>query len=180
MKDLIIPSAIVGAIFLVILLGVGFWVLTRGGTQDSRVTEAQQQAESLINSMDTTTQTNTQPEGESYEITPGLIAQDVTMGTGEPVIAGQTVLVKYTGMLTDGTVFDASERHAETVNGFSFQLGAGGVIKGWDLGVAGMKPGGVRMLTIAPELAYGDRDLGAIPPNSTLVFKVEMIGPVNQ
>jgi FKBP-type peptidyl-prolyl cis-trans isomerase len=58
-------------------------------------------------------------------------------------------------------------------------LGGGQVIKGWDLGVVGMKPGGVRMLTIAPDLAYGARAIGSIPANSTLTFKVEMIGPVN-
>ena len=104
----------------------------------------------------------------------GLRIEDLTVGTGAEVIAGAIVSVHYTGRLTDGTKFDSSvDRGAP----FSFQLGAGHVIKGWDDGVVGMKVGGTRRLTIPPELAYGDRDVGGglIPPNSTLIFEVELL-----
>ncbi|MDP3975023.1 MAG: FKBP-type peptidyl-prolyl cis-trans isomerase [Candidatus Jorgensenbacteria bacterium] len=104
----------------------------------------------------------------------GLKIEDVVVGTGAEAVAGKTVTVHYSGTLTNGTKFDASyDRGAP----FSFLLGAEQVIKGWDEGVAGMKVGGKRTLTIPPELAYGDRDIGGglIPPNSALIFEVELI-----
>ena len=182
MKDTIIPAAIVGILFVIILLGAGVWVFTHG-SNDAQVTAAQQQAADMLQNMDNnqTATGETQPAGESYEITPGLLAQDVQEGSGEPVKAGQTVAVKYEGKLQDGTVFDASDRHPDENGGFTFPLGGGMVIKGWDLGVAGMKPGGVRILTVSPELGYGAQGAGGvIPPNATLTFRVELIGPVNQ
>lgn len=103
-----------------------------------------------------------------------LEIEDQIVGEGEEAIAGQTVEVHYTGWLTDGTKFDSSLDRDQT---FSFKLGAGQVIAGWDQGVAGMKIGGARKLTIPPEMGYGDRGAGGvIPPNATLVFKVELIG----
>jgi FKBP-type peptidyl-prolyl cis-trans isomerase len=88
--------------------------------------------------------------------------------------AGQTVSVHYTGCLTDGTKFDSSVDRGQP---FSFTLGRGEVIKGWDEGVAKMKVGDKAKLTIPPEKAYGDQGFpGAIPPNSTLVFEVELLG----
>ena len=104
----------------------------------------------------------------------GLEIEDQIVGDGEDAIAGQTVEVHYTGWLTDGTKFDSSHDRDQT---FSFKLGAGQVIAGWDQGVAGMKIGGARKLTIPPEMGYGERGAGGvIPPNATLVFKVELIG----
>jgi FKBP-type peptidyl-prolyl cis-trans isomerase FkpA len=104
----------------------------------------------------------------------GLEIEDQIVGDGEEAIAGQTVEVHYTGWLTDGTKFDSSHDRNET---FSFKLGGGQVIAGWDQGVAGMKVGGARKLTIPPEMGYGERGAGGvIPPNATLVFKVELIG----
>ena len=104
----------------------------------------------------------------------GLEIEDQIVGDGEEAVAGQTVEVHYTGWLTDGTKFDSSHDRNET---FSFKLGGGQVIAGWDQGVAGMKVGGARKLTIPPEMGYGERGAGGvIPPNATLVFKVELIG----
>jgi len=103
-----------------------------------------------------------------------LEIEDQIVGDGEEAVAGQTVEVHYTGWLTDGTKFDSSHDRDQT---FSFKLGGGQVIAGWDQGVAGMKIGGARKLTIPPELGYGERGAGGvIPPNATLVFKVELIG----
>ena len=104
----------------------------------------------------------------------GLEIEDQIVGDGEEAVAGQTVEVHYTGWLTDGAKFDSSHDRNET---FSFKLGGGEVIAGWDQGVAGMKIGGARKLTIPPEMGYGERGAGGvIPPNATLVFKVELIG----
>lgn len=104
----------------------------------------------------------------------GLEIEDQIIGDGDEAAAGQTVEVHYTGWLTDGTKFDSSHDREQT---FNFKLGAGQVISGWDQGVAGMKIGGARKLTIPPELGYGERGAGGvIPPNATLVFKVELIG----
>lgn len=103
----------------------------------------------------------------------GLIYDDVTVGSGDAAAIGQTVSVHYTGWLTDGTKFDSSKDRNEP---FEFPLGAGYVIRGWDEGVQGMRVGGVRKLTIPPELGYGARGAGGvIPPNATLVFEVELL-----
>ncbi len=103
-----------------------------------------------------------------------LEIEDQIVGEGEEAVAGQTVEVHYTGWLTDGTKFDSSHDRNQT---FSFKLGGGQVIAGWDQGVAGMKIGGTRKLTIPAELGYGERGAGGvIPPGATLIFKVELIG----
>lgn len=104
----------------------------------------------------------------------GLQYQVLKEGNGPVAKAGQTVSVHYTGWLTDGTKFDSSVDRGQP---FQFQLGAGQVIKGWDEGVAGMKVGEKRKLTIPPGLGYGARGAGGvIPPNATLVFDVELLG----
>ena len=104
----------------------------------------------------------------------GLRLNDLEMGTGDEVTFGQIVDVHYRGTLINGNEFDNSYDRGET---FSFQVGAGSVIKGWDEGLQGMKIGGRRQLIIPPSLGYGSRGAGAsIPPDSTLVFEVELIG----
>jgi FKBP-type peptidyl-prolyl cis-trans isomerase len=101
-----------------------------------------------------------------------LQVEDIKVGTGAVAVAGKTVTAHYTGTLTDGTKFDSSKDRGRP---FSFRLGAGQVIRGWDEGVVGMREGGVRKLTVPPHMGYGDRAAGRIPPNSTLVFEIELI-----
>ncbi|MCW7462538.1 FKBP-type peptidyl-prolyl cis-trans isomerase [Leptospira limi] len=101
-----------------------------------------------------------------------LLIQDTKQGLGREAIRGTTVVVHYTGKLTNGKVFDSSVDRGEP---FSFQLGQGQVIQGWERGIVGMKEGGKRKLTIPPKFGYGDRAVGPIPANSTLVFDVELI-----
>ncbi|MCU7892334.1 MAG: FKBP-type peptidyl-prolyl cis-trans isomerase [Candidatus Thiodiazotropha sp. (ex Ustalcina ferruginea)] len=103
----------------------------------------------------------------------GLKYEDLNEGPGSRATAGQQVSVHYTGWLADGDKFDSSVDRNQP---FDFTLGKGMVIQGWDEGVAGMKVGGKRRLTIPPQLGYGDRGAGGvIPPNATLVFDVELL-----
>jgi FKBP-type peptidyl-prolyl cis-trans isomerase len=102
-----------------------------------------------------------------------LIIEDLVVGNGATAQAGQSVVVHYTGWLTNGQKFDSS---VDRNDPFDFRLGAGQVIPGGDQGVAGMQVGGKRKLTIPPNLAYGSRGAGGvIPPNATLVFEVELL-----
>jgi len=112
--------------------------------------------------------------GKPTKTADGLQYWDIKVGTGATATKGQRVTVNYTGWLTNGKKFDSSVGKAP----FPFRLGAGEVIKGWDEGVAGMKVGGKRQLRIPPDLAYGAQGVGGglIPPNSTLVFDVELLG----
>jgi peptidylprolyl isomerase len=115
----------------------------------------------------------TQPETKKMVKTDsGLQYVDEVEGTGAAPQSGQTVTVHYTGTLTDGTKFDSSRDRGEP---FKFKIGVGQVIKGWDEGVGTMKVGGRRQLTIPPDLGYGTRGIGPIPPNSTLLFDVELL-----
>ena len=112
-------------------------------------------------------------EGKVITTKSGLKYQDLKEGTGPEAKKGDMVTVHYTGWLKNGKKFDSS---LDRKMPFSFKLGAGRVIKGWDEGVAGMKTGGKRKLIIPPDLAYGDRGAGkVIPPNAELTFEVELL-----
>ncbi|MBX4199091.1 FKBP-type peptidyl-prolyl cis-trans isomerase [Candidatus Parcubacteria bacterium] len=109
-------------------------------------------------------QVNTQPTG--------VKTTDTVVGSGAIAAPGDTVTVHYVGTLTDGKVFDSSHDRGQPI---VFVLGTGQVIKGWDQGVVGMKVGGKRRLTIAPDFGYGAQAVGPIPGNSTLIFDVELL-----
>ena len=144
-----------------VVAAAGFWMLR---SPDGAVNDAAN-PQILTISMD---------ESIPQNVRDRFLVEQLQEGTGEEATAGKMVSVHYTGTLTDGTVFDSSVGRGKP---FSFSLGAGQVIEGWDLGVAGMKVGEKRRLTIPPELGYGSRGAGAaIPPNATLVFEVELLG----
>jgi FKBP-type peptidyl-prolyl cis-trans isomerase len=115
----------------------------------------------------------TKVTGEPTKTASGLEYWDIKVGTGATAQTGQHVKVDYTGWLTTGKKFDSS---VGTGHPFDFMLGASQVIKGWDEGVVGMKVGGKRQLRIPPDLAYGAAGYpGAIPPNATLIFEVQLV-----
>jgi FKBP-type peptidyl-prolyl cis-trans isomerase len=103
--------------------------------------------------------------------TSDLEIEDLKVGNGPPATSGTLVQIHYDGYLPDGTKFDSTRARKP----LQFQLGQGTVLKGWDLGIEGMKVGGQRKLTVPPALAFGDRTVGQIKPNSTLVFDVELV-----
>ena len=143
---------------LVVLIGLYFILDKPLDTKSNSTTTQATQVTQTTKNMETTT----------------LIIEDEKIGTGNEAKSGDTVTVHYVGTLTDGTIFDASRKRGDT--GFTFVLGAGEVIKGWDQGVAGMKVGGKRKLTIPSDLAYGNRAVGGvIPANATLIFEVELL-----
>lgn len=114
-----------------------------------------------------------QPAAGAIRTASGLQYIDQAVGNGPRPQAGQTVIVHYTGYFDDGRVFDSSVQRGTP---FEFKLGTGAVIKGWDEGLATMNVGGKRRLIVPPELAYGARGQGPIPPNTRLTFDVELLG----
>lgn len=123
--------------------------------------------EQKSNNMEQTAEVN-QDQDEKQ----GLKIEILKQGSGEEVKKNDVIAVHYTGRLEDGTKFDSSLDRGEP---FTFTLGTGKVIKGWDLGVLGMKIGEKRQLTILPELGYGAGGIGHIPPNATLIFEIELL-----
>jgi len=151
-----------------------------GETDAASPQAAQQPSDTAVESAQT--QAPAVPPVPVTEAGPTLLTEDLREGIGEPAHSGMTVAVHYTGWLYEpaalgyrGRKFDSSRDRGQP---FVFQLGAGRVIKGWEVGVVGMRVGGLRRLVIPPELAYGSRDIGdgLIPANSTLVFEVELLG----
>lgn len=144
----------IGAIALVVLIGGGYaFTQMGGGSGDEQAAAAGDQAPAQLP-------------------TDTVGVQDTKPGTGKEAQIGSKVTVNYTGALPDGTVFDSSIPRGEP---FVFTLGEGKVIPGWEAGLLGMKAGGTRILAIPPQFAYGDQAYGPIPPNSTLIFQVELL-----
>lgn len=130
-------------------------------------------SESLDTSLATTTMEQPAAPLPEGELPTELTGTDIVVGIGTEATSGSTVTVNYVGMLPDGTVFDSSSRHGEPLE---FTLGAGRVIRGWEIGVQGMKEGGKRRLIVPPGDAYGSRGVeGVIPPNATLIFDIELL-----
>ncbi len=117
-------------------------------------------------------ETKKEKKSEYVTTESGLKYRDIKIGAGQEVQKGQEVFVHYVGTLEDGTKFDSSRDRGKP---FSFKLGAGNVIAGWDEGVQGMRVGGIRQLIVPPDLGYGSRSVGKIPANATLIFEVEVL-----
>jgi len=151
---------------ILLLLAFGAVQLTAAQTTPPKATTTKGTTATASHS---TTARATTPAAQPVTTPSGLKYVDMVVGTGATPKVGDTVLVHYTGRFTNGKIFDSSVA-------FQFVLGKGQVIKGWDEGVGSMKVGGKRKLTIPPDLAYGARGYpGVIPPNSTLVFQVELL-----
>lgn len=112
-------------------------------------------------------------QNTQMELETGFKTQEVSAGQGEIAEAGDELTVHYIGRLPSGKVFDSSLDRNTPI---TFTLGAGQVIRGWDEGLKGMRVGGKRVITIAPDYGYGNQPVGAIPANSTLIFEVELVG----
>lgn len=158
-------------ILIVIAVALIFFALGHKAASKPNTASANQNQTSTTQ----TTQTSTTAQMENTTLPDGLKITDMTVGTGTEAVAGDTITVDYVGTLAStGKIFDASSLHGQP---FSFVLGAGQVIKGWDEGVAGMRVGGERKLIIPPSLAYGSHSVGngLIPANSTLIFTVKLL-----
>jgi len=150
------------------LYTVRFSTTETTSNQAASISALNQNALSVI---DTTS--STIRENIDLEITqPTMKIDDIKIGTGRIAETGDTVSVHYIGTLQDGTEFDNSHKRGAPIE---FTLGAGQVIAGWEEGIAGMSIGGERTLVIPPDKAYGEQGVGPIPPNSTLVFTVELV-----
>ncbi len=149
---------------IIVVFGIMFFWKSAGNSNQNQET-----GDNLSNTIDTMSKT----------LPNGLQIIDEVVGTGAEALAGNAVAVNYIGTLANGTKFDSSYDRGQP---FSFVLGVGQVIKGWDEGVLGMKVGGKRKLVIPPDLGYGAQAAGngVIPPNSTLVFEVELLGVQSQ
>ncbi len=164
-------------IFVVVGAGIiagAMWYANNVLNNQPVATTAQTQDQTQNVSTTTQGQSQTQNQSTTTQTMDNLKITDVTVGTGAAAQNGDTVTVNYTGTFDNGTVFDSSLNPGRTP--FSFVLGAGNVIQGWDLGVLGMRVGGKRDLVIPPDLAYGAAGRPGIPPNSTLHFTVELLG----
>jgi len=171
-----VENIVIGKCFLVVC---GLLLVTSGceykdkpdNAVSKEITEATEQKNRIAETA--TSQGENEKEEIMQESGSGLQYLDIRPGNGASPSPGSTVSVHYTGTLTDGTKFDSSHDRGKP---FSFQIGLGKVIQGWDEGVMSMKVGGKRKLVIPPELGYGSAGAGGvIPPNATLVFEVELL-----
>ena len=162
-------NIIIGVVAVVVLIAVIFY--PKKSSTPEVVNET-----SIITPLPTK---DVQEENEDATISPmqgnvtELIIEDLEEGTGEEAVSGKKITVNYRGTLTNGTQFDSSYDRNQP---FSFVLGAGSVIEGWEKGFEGMKVGGKRKLTIPSDMGYGSRAMGAIPADSVLIFEVELLG----
>ena len=170
----------ISIIIVIVFIGVivGFWLKKTPQTEAPTTKVEETQTQPTSTPAETTKPDLPAQTGEKKIIKTatiqGMKIETTKEGSGEGIKNGQTAVVHYTGKLTNGTVFDSSVTRGTP---FEFPLGAGMVIKGWDLGVDGMKVGEKRILTIPADLGYGARGAGsAIPPNATLIFEVELLG----
>lgn len=152
---------LIGGIVLVLLSVLVFTQMSNKNTSTSLSTNTKTQDETAASS------------SADASASAALEIEDMKVGTGKEVKSGDTVKIHYSGTLTTGQKFDSSYDRNQP---FETQIGVGQVIKGWDLGVVGMKVGGKRKLTIGPDLAYGSRGAGnLIPPDATLIFELELL-----
>ncbi|GEM_PF-1511200 len=154
---------------IIIFFGIGAFIFyKKGNSVETAGVDLNLQA------TPTPTPTPTAPVESTKTMDNGLKIQDLKVGTGSEAKAGDIISVNYIGSLANGTVFDASAKHGGPA---TFQIGVGQLIKGWDIGIPGMKVGGKRKLIVPPSLGYGSQNVGngAIPPNSTLIFEVELL-----
>jgi len=182
-RDILISFAVLAVFGLVLLVaqltgGQGGAIagnLSEPETSVVAETQVAQSAEDLMPEEDASSEEAAEAMTEEEFVTTdsGLKYKDIVEGTGAMPQRGQRVTVHYTGMLEDGTKFDSSRDRNRP---FTFTIGVGQVIKGWDEGVASMRVGGQRQLIIPPDLGYGARGAGGvIPPNATLIFDVELL-----
>lgn len=153
---------IVGIIIFIWILGVSAVIITKSQKKSEEIAKSGEVQPTI--SLEPTIKTQTNMDE--------LKIEDIKIGSGLEAVDGKSVTVNYKGTLLNGTQFDSSYDRGTP---FTFNLGAGEVIQGWDLGVKGMKIGGKRKLTIPSELGYGARAIGTIPANSTLIFEVELL-----
>lgn len=163
----------IAIVIIFIGLVIGFWI--KKAPKEEPVVPAQE--EQKLEEQAQKPQKPEEPKKEEninkIKTIQGMKIETTKEGTGAEITNGKTAVVHYTGKLTDGKVFDSSVTRGTP---FEFPLGAGMVIKGWELGVLGMKVGEKRVLTIPADLGYGERGAGGvIPPNATLIFEVELL-----
>lgn len=158
---------------MVVVAAVGFFIFygNNNGQETVVADDSLSQVSTTpgINIGETQSQDGTIP---TMDTTSELKIEDVTVGTGDEAVVGKTITVNYSGTLTNGTKFDSSYDRGTP---FSFTLGEGRVIEGWEKGFTGMKVGGKRKLTIPASMGYGAQAVGSIPANSTLLFEVELL-----
>lgn len=174
-KKILVYIILIACIAVAVWFGYDKFQKAENGSDglDSIVTptETPNESPNMTNQPANPNPTPAQPEGQPVQHPSGLVYQDVKVGTGPAVENGDVLKVHYTGMFEDGKVFDSS-RGGDPIE---FTVGAGGLIQGWEIGVIGMKQGGVRRLVIPPDLGYGPNDYGPIPGNSTLYFELELV-----
>jgi FKBP-type peptidyl-prolyl cis-trans isomerase len=164
-----IGLSVVAMVLALFLMRMETSVFSPGNTEDTSQQASVVVAEDTENSA-ALADAIVEASGDEGHVT-RLIIDDVVMGTGDAVKDGDTVTVDYIGTLQNGQQFDNSYAKGEPL---TFKVGGGKVIKGWEQGVVGMKAGGQRILVVPPELAYGAKGYGPIPPNATLVFAIEL------